>query len=143
MKETVGLAKTLLRREALQASTSGCCGQPSSCGHLPLTLVESRFKCLSMGRGSLYQAGIIIRSLVVFPAPQPMSPPSLLCRAGMNRKREALSGLCSPTPVAAEFQITPQTKPKQAGSCVPLSPLSLALVTRLGSSAALLWLVTC
>jgi len=70
-------------------------------------------------------------------------PLSLLRCAGMNGKREAQSGLCSPMPVTAEFQITPQTKPKQAGPCVSLSPLSLALVTRLGSSAALLWLVTC
>lgn len=61
----------------------------------------------------------------------------------MNGKREALSGLCSPTPVAAEFQITAQTKPKQAAPCVPLSPLSFSLVTRLGSTAAPLWLVTC
>lgn len=97
-----------------------------SCSEFPVRPMKSRFQCLPVGRGCLFQAGILIRSLVVFPAPQPASPAPSFAGAGMNGKREALSGLCSPTPVAAEFQITPQTKPKQAAPCVPLSPLSLA-----------------
>lgn len=97
-----------------------------SCPEFPPRPMKSRFQCLPVGRGCLFQAGILIRSLVVFPAPQPASPTPSFAGTGMNGKREALSGLCSPTPVAAEFQITPQTKPKQAAPCVPLSPLSLA-----------------
>lgn len=84
--------------------------------------MKSRFQCLPVGTGCLWQAGILMRSPVVFPA----SPPPSFAGTGMNGKREALSGLCSPSPVAAEFQITPQTKPTQAAPCAPLSPLSLA-----------------
>lgn len=89
-------------------------------------LCPALFQCLPVGTGCLFQAGILIRSPVVSPAPQPASPPPSFAGTRMNGKREALSGLCSPTPVAAEFQITPQTKPKQAAPCVPLSPLSSA-----------------
>lgn len=97
------------------------------CWHQGFVLrqVKPRFQCLPVGTGCLFQAGILIRSLV-FPAPQPPSPPPSCAGMGMNGKREALSGLCSPSPVAAEFQITAQTKPKQAAPCAPLSPLSLA-----------------